>query len=97
MLDGGTAYTRSSINKVPAFFDPVYNTDSHEKIRRTFHWGSRGKDGREEVQYNPICVLTTEHIEAIIQTQNLVPHLLKVFEDELDYREYGPILEEQGL
>jgi hypothetical protein len=87
MVDGGFEYRRGSVNKVPAKDLCVYTDDDHQKIREAFCWGTRGKDGRQPVEYKPLQTLSTEHVEAIIETQHHIPeHIRKVFLDEIEYR-----------
>ena len=84
MIDGGLDYQRTYANKEPSKNISVYNTDPHEKIREAFCWGKLSKEGHVFV---PLMNLETDHIEAIVRTQNHIqPHIRKLFEDELEYR-----------
>jgi hypothetical protein len=92
MTDGGSAYLRRSLNKVPAEDLTVYMTDDHEANRQAFHWGTRGVNGDQPVQWKPVADLDTDHIEAILETQahirgSFVEELMKA---ELDYRNDRP-------
>ena len=85
MVDGGLGYyIRLSGN----LKDLCVNTESpFEEIREFFHWGHRGKDGKQPLEYVPLLSLTTEHIEAIIETQTHIPDYIQdVFLQELEYR-----------
>ncbi|CAB4222383.1 hypothetical protein UFOVP1655_91 [uncultured Caudovirales phage] len=87
MIDGGLDYVRRSINKEPAIDDFVHDDDTHEVIRESFKWGTYGKKGDQPLVLIPLKSLDTEHIEAILETQtHLKSHIVKVFEDELEYR-----------
>jgi hypothetical protein len=87
MLDGGIDYVRRSVNKEPATPAFVYTNDPHEKIRTVFKWGTRGKDGKEELQWRTLDSLSSEHVQAILNTQHhRAEDIRKVFEDELDFR-----------
>lgn len=87
MLDGGTEYFRSNVNKVPAEDISVYMSDRHGKRREAFCWGTRGKDGRQPLVFKPIKDLDTEHINAILETQHhIAPWTRELFQAELDYR-----------
>lgn len=89
MVDGGLCYLRRNENLTfyPYIEMSVYSTDPHECIREAFCWGTRGKDGKQPLQYKPLMTLDTEHIDAILETQWHIPeYIRKVFNDELDYR-----------
>jgi hypothetical protein len=88
MVDGGLDYTRRIQNfDAPHTEANVYDTDPHEVIRDAFHWGARGKDGKQPVQFKPISSLSNKHIHAIIMTQTHVPeHIGNVFVNEEFYR-----------
>ena len=92
MIDGGLEYTRTSQNIVPAAYHTVTSKDSHELVRENFHWGTRGKDGKQPLTWKPLCDLDKDHIEAIIDTQHHISdELRKVFETELSARGAGLI------
>jgi hypothetical protein len=87
VVDGGNDYLRRSQNKEPATEASVYSTDKHELIREVIEWGTRGKNGDEPLHYVTLTQMTSEHIEAILETQNHIsPELRKIFEQELRYR-----------
>ena len=69
MVDGGTAYERRNICKEPYENLSVYLTDDHDANRVAFHWGTRGPLGDQPLQWRPLSELSTDHIEAIIETQ----------------------------
>lgn len=87
MIDGGTDYCRSNVNKVAAKYISVTMDDPHETRREWFHWGTRGKDGRQPLTWKPLKDLDTDHIQAILETQHHIPdYLVGLFVDELEYR-----------
>ena len=89
MLDGGTDYIRSSINKEEAESLAVYTDDDHSAIREAFVWGTRGPNGDQPVAYKPLKDLEIDHINAILKTQKHIPVWVeKIFTDELEYRKY---------
>lgn len=94
MVDGGLEYQRCNIHDDAPYTDAcVYDIDPHEVIRDAFCWGTRGKDGRQPVQYKPISQLSNAHIDAIIETQHHIPpHIRKAFEDEQQYRAQNGIV-----
>lgn len=88
MLDGGISYQRTIINKVPATDMSVYFEDDHELRREAFCWGTRGKGGKDPVVFKPLKDLSSDHIEAILDTQHQISDWLReLFVFELDYRE----------
>lgn len=87
MVDGGLDYLRGSVNTVRPTYDHCYDTDSHEKIRDYFHWGTRGVTGRDDLTYVPLKDLTDPHIQAILNTQwQIPPYIRQVFINELNWR-----------
>ena len=88
MVDGGLEYLRRNVqDSAPATEMSVYNTDPHETIREAFKWGTRGIDGKQPLTYVVLKDMTTDHIEAILETQtHITQEIRQVFIDELDYR-----------
>lgn len=88
MVDGGNSYFRYNRNKVRAKSLSVTTEDPHELIREHFTWGSFGKNGDEELHWVVLKDMETDHINAILRTQKrLAKHLVKVFEEELEWRD----------
>ena len=85
-LDGGLAYVRCSANKEPMVDVSLYTTTCHSILREHITWGSYGKEGRDPLTFFPVKDLSTEHIEAILRTQNIVQALTDIFNNELIYR-----------
>ena len=87
MLDGGTDYIRSSINKEEAESLAVYTDDDHSVIREAFMWGTRGLTGDQALIWKPLKDLEIDHINAILKTQTHIQDWVeKLFTDELEYR-----------
>ncbi len=88
MLDGGIDYIRCSVNKDPASDCSCYTSDSIEKIREHFSWGSYGVDGDEPLHYILLKDMDSKHIEAILAQYEsaMVYRVVYMFYDELDYR-----------
>ena len=87
MIDGGTDYCRSNVNVAGAHYISITMDDPHEVRREWFHWGTRGKDGRQPLTWKPLKDLDTDHIQAILETQHHIPdYLVGLFVDELEYR-----------
>ncbi len=91
MVDGGLEYLRRNLNTVPYEELSVYSDESFEKVRQYFHWGSNGKYQDQMTQYRPLCELTTEHINAIIDNGFVRDGWIKdLFLEELEYRFVNP-------
>lgn len=58
-IDGGNDYMRTSVNQQPAKNLSVYDDEPWEVQRKYCLWGSRG-------MWIPVCCLSNDHIEAII-------------------------------
>jgi len=88
MVDGGLDYMRRVVHGDAPYEElSVYSNESHEKIRNAFRWGTRGKDGKQALTYVPLKDLTTEHIEAILDTQTHIrDYIRQIFLDELSFR-----------
>ena len=88
MVDGGLDYLRRNVHDDAPYEElSVYTDDLHIEIRNVFRWGTRGKDGKQPLTYVPLKDLTTEHIEAILDTQtHIQEHIRKIFLDELSFR-----------
>lgn len=86
-VDGGLDYVRRSVNREPAANLCLFSDDPHEALRLHFCWGTRGKNGDENISWVPLYKLATEHIEKILETQTHInSSVRKLFKDELKYR-----------
>ena len=87
MLDGGLDYVRSSANG-DEYLLTIYADYSHELIRLHAKWGTYGKESDQPLKYVAIADLEDNHLRAILDTQKktMRPALLKVMQDELEYR-----------
>ena len=86
ICDGGTSYIRRSINGIPYEDLSLYSDDSFEKLREGFEWGSRGKNGNEELHYKPISKMGSNHIKSILSQYKLAEYMKEVFEKEISHR-----------
>lgn len=91
--DGGRAYLRRSVNTIPATDLTVTLESPWEDQRTYFTWGTYGKDGKQKLQYKALKDLTTEHIQAILDTQKHIPDWMRnlIFERELQYRSHNDL------
>jgi len=85
-IDGGNDYIRSSVNNEKPKIVDIFNSDSHDKIREYFVWGTYGKTGNSPLKYVILKDLEESHINAILETQTLNQHTEKVLHNELAYR-----------
>ena len=88
MLDGGLDYVRRSISGGEQLLT-VYHDDPHEVIRDAVTWGTFGKNGDESLKYVAIADMSTEHLQACLETQkaNMRSAMYRVMQDELEYRD----------
>ena len=87
VLDGGWDYVRRSVNGDEKLLT-VWSDDNHEMIREVVTWGTYGKNGDETLVHVTITDMSSEHLQACLDTQQrtMRPALLKVMQDELEYR-----------
>lgn len=84
-VDGGCEYLRR-IGTIGEDIS-VYSDDPHELIREAMCWGTRGVNGDEPLRYIPLMEMTTEHIEACLETQKFMHPAFRVaMENELAFR-----------
>jgi hypothetical protein len=88
MVDGGLDYTRRNVHDEAPYTElSVYSDSPHDVIREVFKWGTRGKDGKQPLKYVPLKDLTTEHIGAILETQDHIQQYIRnIFLDEMIFR-----------
>ena len=66
VIDGGTDYIRTSVNKEPAESLAIHSDEPYEKIRQFLCRGGRGKNGDEPLKYVPLKDIDDEWLQAII-------------------------------
>jgi hypothetical protein len=88
MVDGGLEYLRRFVHDDAPYEElSVYDDAPHAEIREAFKWGTRGKGGKQPLKFVPLKDLTTEHIDAILETQiHISERIRKLFIDELNFR-----------
>lgn len=88
MVDGGNEYLRRSAGYKEEPVDlSVYVDEDHEINREYMTWGTYGKNGDQPLTLKKLCNMSTNHIEAILDTQRNIPvWKLELFELELAYR-----------
>ena len=89
-IDGGLAYLRR-IGSLAFCVDlSVTTKDDFEVVREVFTWGSYGKDGKQPRTEVKLKDMTTEHIQAILDTQRHIRGTVveQLFKQELLYRSF---------
>ena len=88
MVDGGLDYLRRNLHDDAPYEElSVYDDAPYALVREVFKWGTRGKDGKQPLKFVPLKDLTTEHIDAILDTQiHISERIRKLFIDELNFR-----------
>ena len=88
MVDGGLDYLRRNVHDDAPYIElSLMMSDSFVEIRESFHWGTRGKDGKQPLTWVPLTDITTDHIFAIQDNCQLTPWLKELFDKELEYRD----------
>ena len=86
MIDGGTAYVRSSVNKIRGVYISLTTESPHSDIRQHFAWGTYGKSGKDPLMWVKLKDMEDSHIRAVLGL-TIAPHITLVFENELEFRE----------
>lgn len=89
MVDGGLSYLRRGASQGAPLAKELSLTvdDDFETIRTVMTWGTRGRDGQSELQWVAIKDMTTDHIEACLDTQlSMAEQFRLMFEKELKFR-----------
>ena len=84
--DGGSSYLRRSVNKEPYEDLSLYSDDPFEIIRENITWGSRGKNGDEELHYKSVSNMSSNHIKSILSQIKLAEYMKELFEKEISFR-----------
>lgn len=74
-VDGGLAYRRNTASswdlEGTRVIDWSLTTKSRvSEIRKKLLWGTRGKDGKDELTFRPISTFSLDHLRAILKTQS---------------------------
>ena len=90
MVDGGLDYLKRSVNSVLAAELYVTTKDDFELVRQVFTWGSYGKDGKQPRTEVKLQDMTSEHIQAVLDTQQYIRGTVveQLFKQELLYRSF---------
>ena len=89
-IDGGHAYLRR-IGSLAFCVDlSVTTKDDFELVRDAFTWGTYGKDGKQPRTEVKLQDMTSEHIQAVLDTQRHICGTVveQLFKQELLYRSF---------
>ena len=64
----------------------LYMDDDFEMLRTILSWGSKGKDGTQDMQFIPLCNMENSHITAILNLGFSSGVYSELFRKELEYR-----------
>ena len=87
-LDGGTEYIRWLGDTV---IEPIYTDDDFEIVRKHAVRGSRGPNGDQPLVYIPICDMTDDHLEAVLEYGGSPWHL-ELIRKEIEWRKGKQLL-----
>ncbi len=87
MIDGGLEYCRRSAWGDEEDLCMYYDESTHEQRAEYLTWGTRGPNGDQPLRRVPVKDMTTDHIEACLDTQShMSSKYRKVMEEELNRR-----------
>jgi len=89
IVDGGLDYSRRTVNRnAPETDLSLTDEDSHDDLRKHVTWGAYGKAGDQPLSYITIADMETEHLQAVLDTQNnMYPQIRDLMQAELEYRD----------
>lgn len=98
IVDGGLDYRRGTLDEVDCKDLCIYLEDGIELVRKTFTWGTYGKNGDEPYRQVKLCNMSDEHIQACLETQfTMHPHCREAFLMEQEYRKRNGIIVAETL
>jgi hypothetical protein len=86
MVDGGTAYLRyggKDMRKLSLY--TIYADDDFQLVRQYANRGSRGPNGDEPLTWIPLCKMTDDHLEAVLDYGGADWHL-ELIKKEIEWR-----------
>ena len=85
IVDGGLEYIRTSIHDDQVSL-ALYDDEPHDVQRDVLKWGSRGVNGDQPLTFKPISEMDTDHIQAVVSTQNVRDVIKNCMIEELKQR-----------
>jgi hypothetical protein len=87
MIDGGLDYCRRSAWGDEENLSIPFDSSTHEQRREHLTWGTRGPNGDQPLRRVSIKDMTTDHIQACLDTQShMNSKFREVMEEELRIR-----------
>lgn len=91
MVDGGTDYQRTNINRIGATDLSLYEGAPIHEVRKYFCWGTYGIGGKGPLVWKVLKDLSDDHIASIIKYASPGAKVLAVLEQEVAYRRIAGI------
>lgn len=87
-VDGGTEYiSRSYVDKTKYINMNVYADEPFDIIRKSLHWGTRGKSGKDKLKFISISEMDDDHLEKILRNEKVGANWIRdFFIKEMQYR-----------
>lgn len=85
MIDGGLDYIRTTVHEDQVSL-ALYDSEPHDVQRDVLKWGTRGINGDQPLSYKPISEMDTDHIQAVVSTQNVRDVIKNCMIEELKQR-----------
>lgn len=96
MVDGGNEYLRRNVVEAGYTELSIYSDDTFEAIRKNYHRGGRGKDGKQPLTWTPLDKMSNDWVSACIvynEQRGLADSFAnKMYKKELAYRKLHNIL-----
>jgi hypothetical protein len=86
MVDGGTVYLRygaKDMKKISLY--TIYADDDFQLVRQYAKRGSRGINGDQTLEWIPLCKMTDDHLEAVLDFGGADWHL-ELIRKEIEWR-----------
>ena len=86
MVDGGTLYLRygaKDMKKISLY--TIYADDDFQLVRQYAKRGSRGINGDQTLEWIPLCKMTDDHLEAVLDFGGADWHL-ELIRKEIEWR-----------
>lgn len=85
VVDGGLDYIRATVHEDQVSL-ALYDSEPHDVQRDVLKWGTRGINGDQPLSYKPISEMDTDHIQAVVSTQNVRDVIKNCMIEELKQR-----------